>query len=617
MIGEFLINEGLADKEIIEKALAVQKKSGGRLGDILQATGGIRALDYYRALSSYYGLEFIDLTKDPPEEDLVLDKDKEVYAAELILPVTAARGVVTVVTADPCERVFQLIRSRWGQDARVAVTSKFDIFWTLQRVFDVKYTDEIISELYERSPEKSALKTFTWPQMVTASFLVLSFIVILYIHHPTGMVLFNSFLTVSISVVLVYKFILSGIGLGIPSRAHEAPVEIDEKTLPVYTILVPMFMEKKVTVEHLVDSILRLDYPAHKLDVKLVLEGDDDKTIEIVKGMKLPLNFEIFRVPPGEPRTKPKACNYALKFAKGEFITIYDAEDRPDPGQLKTAIQAFREDGGIACVQSALNYYNSRDNWLTRMFTIEYTNWFDLMLPALSKLKHPIPLGGTSNHFRTAFLKQMVAWDPFNVTEDADLGIRMSRLGYVSKVISSTTYEEANCRTISWIKQRTRWLKGYMQTYLVHMRSPAKLYRELGAGGFLSFQLFIGGTVLSNLANIILYVIFFIWLLAGADTIDYLFPSPTYELALINFVVGNAALILMNILSIYRRRMYGLIPYALTAPLYWLLGGIASYRALHQLFFRPSYWDKTEHGISKVLTKEGKVATAGSRPEQS
>jgi len=199
-------------------------------------------------------------------------------------------------------------------------------------------------------------------------------------------------------------------------------------------------------------------------------------------------------------RTKPKALNYALPLARGEFVVIYDAEDRPEPDQLRRALHR----GGppnLAAVQARLNLYNASDSWLTSQFTIEYCALFDGLLPALDRLSLPIPLGGTSNHFRASALRWLMAWDAFNVTEDADLGIRLARSGYRCQVVASTTHEEAPARLMCWLRQRTRWLKGYVQTWLVHMRSPAALWRELGPRGFLAFQIMVGGTVLSALAH--------------------------------------------------------------------------------------------------------------------
>lgn len=602
LLGEFLVKEGLANQQEIDAAMAMQRLNGGRLGEILQAQLGIRALDYYKALARYYGRDFVDLVADKPDSRLLLDSERDIYVRELVLPVRQKSGAIQVATADPSDRVFQLIRTRWGDNAHIVVTSKFDIFWTIQNAFNKNYTHEIINELYEKTPEKSAFKTFTMAQKVIAITVLAGFFALLYIHHPAASILANTILTLSVTATLAYKLLFAVIGLSIPIRPPINDIdEMDEPSLPVYTILVPLFHEKRVTIESLANNLQKLDYPPHKLDIKLVLESDDLETINIAKALHLPSRFEIVLIPPSEPRTKPKACNYALKFARGEYVTIFDAEDHPDPRQIKLALRAFSEgDAKLACVQCALNYYNSRENWLTRMFTMEYTFWFDLMLPAMSKLSQPIPLGGTSNHFRTEFLRNMVAWDPFNVTEDADLGIRINRLGYESKVLSSTTYEEATSRVIPWIKQRTRWMKGYMQTYLVHMRQPARLYRELGLKGFLGFQLFVGGAIFANLTNLILLVVFGLTLWFGASFTSYLFPSPILEVAWFNFVVGNLLLMLLNLLAIWRRRMFDLIPFVLTVPVYWLLASIATYRALYQIFFKPSYWDKTEHGVSKV-----------------
>ena len=237
-------------------------------------------------------------------------------------------------------------------------------------------------------------------------------------------------------------------------------------------------------------------------EIKLILEAADAETIAAARALDLPGNVEILVVPDLHPRTKPKALNYALPLARGDYLVIYDAEDRPERDQLRKGIAAFRQGPpNLACVQAKLNLYNADDNWLTRQFTIEYGALFDGLLPALDRLRLPIPLGGTSNHFRVAALKWLMAWDPFNVTEDADLGTRLARSGYRCQVLSSTTFEEAPVRFASWLRQRTRWIKGYMQTWLVHMRQPAKLWRELGPAGFLGFQVMVGGTVLSALVH--------------------------------------------------------------------------------------------------------------------
>lgn len=263
------------------------------------------------------------------------------------------------------------------------------------------------------------------------------------------------------------------------ARATETvPSRVPDAELPIYTILVPLYRE------------------AHML-APLVLEAVDRDTLAAAQALHLPGNIEIIVVPELHPRTKPKALNYALPLARGEYLVIFDAEDRPDRDQLRRAYASFRRGSpNLACVQAALNIYNARDTWLTRQFTLEYCALFDALLPALDRLRLPVPLGGTSNHFRMSALKWLMAWDPFNVTEDADLGMRLARSGYRCAMLPSTTYEKAPPRLSSWLRQRTRWLKGYVQTWLVHMRSPRRLWRELGPRGFLGFQTVVGGTIL-------------------------------------------------------------------------------------------------------------------------
>ena len=252
----------------------------------------------------------------------------------------------------------------------------------------------------------------------------------------------------------------------------------------------------------LAQALRKLDYPLGKLDIKLVLEADDHETIAVARTLGLEGVFEVIRVPPSQPQTKPKACNFALGFARGEYLVIYDAEDRPEPDQLRKVVATFaRSPANTACLQCRLNYYNASENWLTRMFTLDYSLWFDQVLPGLERLGIPIPLGGTSNHFKIDVLRELHAWDPFNVTEDADLGIRLTQKGYRVGVVDSTTFEEASREAGNWIRQRSRWIKGYMQTFLVHTRRPLHLIRTTGLLGFLGFVFFIGGTVLSGLLN--------------------------------------------------------------------------------------------------------------------
>ncbi|MEQ1713421.1 MAG: glycosyltransferase, partial [Hyphomicrobium sp.] len=275
---------------------------------------------------------------------------------------------------------------------------------------------------------------------------------------------------------------------------------------PHYTVLVPLYREAPV-VPQLVAALEALDYPPARLDVMLIVEHDDAATRDAIRRSAPPSHMRVVVVPPGLPRTKPRALNHALSFAGGEFVVVFDAEDQPEPDQLRKALAVFRSSpANLGCLQARLNVYNPAASWLTRQFAIEYMALFDGILPALERYRLPVMLGGTSNHFPRAVLESVHGWDPYNVTEDADLGLRLARRGYHVGVLASTTWEEAPEAYGVWLGQRTRWLKGWMQTYLVHMRQPLRLWRELGARRFLAFNLLTGGVVLSALVHPWIYI---------------------------------------------------------------------------------------------------------------
>jgi cellulose synthase/poly-beta-1,6-N-acetylglucosamine synthase-like glycosyltransferase len=308
--------------------------------------------------------------------------------------------------------------------------------------------------------------------------------------------------------------------------------------------------------------------------------------------------FEVIIAPSGGPRTKPKALNAALPFVRGKFVAVFDAEDRPEPDQLRLALEAFvAGDEKLACVQARLTIDNTADSWLTRLFTAEYAGLFDVFLPGLAALRLPLPLGGSSNHFRTDVLRRIGAWDPHNVTEDADLGMRLARFGYQTAVIPSTTYEEAPGRLPAWLRQRTRWFKGWMQTWLVHTRSPRRLIHDLGWPGFAVFQLLVGGTVLAALVHG-LFAARFAWRLATAPGGEIAAVWLGFDATMLLFGYGVSAA--LGIIGLYRRRLLGCAWALLLTPVYWLLLSIAAWRALFQLLRDPQRWEKTEHGLART-----------------
>jgi cellulose synthase/poly-beta-1,6-N-acetylglucosamine synthase-like glycosyltransferase len=287
-----------------------------------------------------------------------------------------------------------------------------------------------------------------------------------------------------------------------------------------------------------------------------------------------------------------------LQSATGDLVTIFDAEDRPEPLQLRRAVVALDRLGeDFACVQARLGYFNARQNLITRWFTIEYGTWFRFLLPGLVSVGAPIPLGGTSNHFRAPLLRALQAWDPYNVTEDADLGIRLARLGYSVGVLDSITDEEANSDFVNWVKQRSRWYKGYLQTWLVHMRRPVAVHRELGVRGALGLHLFVLGTPLTAVINPLFWILAVLWFAQKPGGVAALFPPQVYYIALACFVLGNAAVVYVNVLTTRVINQPGLLGAALLVPAYWVMMSVAAAKAGYQLVFKPSYWEKTSHGL--------------------
>jgi glycosyltransferase XagB len=394
-----------------------------------------------------------------------------------------------------------------------------------------------------------------------------------------------------------------------PVKVSRRELRLLERDLPSYTVMVPLYNEAAV-VTSLLASLEELDYPLHRLQILLLCERDDDATLRALREANPGPPVEIVVIEPSHPRTKPKVCNVGLERATGQYLVVYDAEDRPQPDQLKKAVAAFRKlRRRVVCLQARLQYRNPDTNLLTRFFASEYGTFYDMLLPSLARRGLPVPLGGTSNHFRSAALRDLGGWDSFNVTEDLDLGMCIARHGWRVEILDSVTWEEANSRLGNWIRQRSRWLKGYMQTYLVHMRSPLRTWRELGTANFLAFQLLVGGTPLMTLLNPVLWALTLAYMVTGSPLIQQLFPAPVFYVGITSMVIGNFAfvyyLVTGSIVLGHNRNA----KWMLLAPLYWLLMSCAAWKAALQLVVRPHYWEKTLHG----LVEEAAVEPYGGR----
>ncbi len=563
-------------------------------------------------LCSDYGIEFGDIwwidrpdrasvTAGVPEEDMAnaisrhlalprFDR-REVVVLDGDIPASLRAGSLLV---DDGGRIVELCDGIPQTDYRAEVCSYGELRALVEGQWRDDFTEAAVDGLFQLAPEHSAKYIMSKAQFVVLCIAAIAFLVavwtsvITFLQVALGLV--NLFLFASVAFKLVA--VLSGLKAKRPEYALD---EIED--YPFYTILAPVFREPEV-VRSLAKNLGEMNYPADRFEILLLLEEIDDVTAEAL--VDIPGNLLSVVVPASSPQTKPKACNWALHVTRGEFCVIYDAEDKPDVDQLLIALAAFQTPGNedVLVVQGALDYWNDEQNPITRMFALEYAWWFQCMLPGLSALGVPIPLGGTSNHFRSGPLREIHGWDGYNVTEDADLGIRASAHGWRVSIIPSMTKEEANSQAWNFVRQRSRWLKGYMMTALVRTRHPIELYRTVGIRGFASFVFLIAGTPFTFLVTPVLWVLFFLSITIGPEWLAVLFEGRWGTLATINLFVVNAVVMWLNLMACTYEQRSKLVWWTFANPFYWLLHSTAAYMGLYELIVKPHFWQKTNHGLA-------------------
>lgn len=603
----FLLERGVINAGQAAVARAANARTGVHVDEVLINLGMVDPDELIASTSTAWGIPTISL-EHPSSVDLPFARGFEGQASlqRQWMPVSRdADGRVVVAISHRPEVDDELAaRALVGGDVRFVATSSWSMRRAALRIFADRIADSAANDLFRQNPLVSARTVFARWQAVTAIAIVVGTIAALLIAPLPVAITVLGLVSVAFLASIVFKFVVSLWGARYDVVELITPGDIAALTdfdLPRYTILVPVYRESNI-VAQLVRNLGSIDYPAEKLEVLILIEADDEETRAALAAAKPPAHFHVITVPEGTPRTKPRACNVGLAFATGDFLVIYDAEDTPDADQLKKAVVAFRRGGDeLVCVQAALTYFNANENVLTRMFTLEYNYWFDYMLPGLEVLDLPIPLGGTSNHFRIEALRELGGWDPYNVTEDADLGIRASALGYRVGVVNSATLEEANTSIPNFIRQRSRWIKGYMQTSLVHSRSPLALIKRIGILRFGSFVLLIGGTPVTFLAVLPFMALMVASVLVPEQWIADVFPLWLLWLCLLNFVIGNSIIVYLTMMGPYKRASFDLILWALLNPVYWILHSIAAYKALWQLLVKPHYWEKTDHGLTSQI----------------
>ena len=566
--------------------------------DVLITAGDITETAYYRRLADHLGLSFVG------PDRVVSHTGAKIFAVEDLKRIRLAEightALGRLVAVAPhgigVRRLAELVADNPEMRHFLRIAPVSAIRAGLVDAFGSALTGAALGALANRYPSMSARAVAGWRGPAALAFGMLIG-VISWQWSPMA-----TALAVNIALTLPFLAIVSmRLAAALAWHAPMAPERISgDANLPVYSVLVPLYREAGM-VPGLITALRRLDYPAEKLDIKLIVEADDGQTRSAIEALDLGAPFETVVVPPSRPRTKPKALSFALPLARGTYIVVYDAEDRPDADQLRIALAAFRRGGRrLGCVQARLVVDPPNGHFLARQFTAEYAGLFFVFLPFLARLAAPLPLGGTSNHFRREVLEKIGGWDPYNVTEDADIGIRLARFGFRAGVIASATREEPPARLGDWLKQRTRWFKGWMQTWSVHMRQPGQMLDALGWRGFLLFQLTIGGQVLSALIHPV-----FLLIVAATlpDFVDTLLAAGPLGLLLLgingfNLLAGYAGGIALALVGLRHRDAGTLAWHLVWLPLYWVLMSLAAYRAAWQYWAAPALWEKTPHGLT-------------------
>ena len=569
--------------------------------EILISRGWVKRADYYKTLSNILNLDLFDPNKDTVQLELIGDKFYEEYKTYKFLPIScSSNGTVSIITSNVSVELFGFLTSHFNS-YKVIIASPDDMAWLLRKRFQKRELHSSSNQVYDRAPEASARVVISKKAAILSLFIIAPLLFIV----DTNVVILLGLVVFLLCQFLKVYLVLSTLEFSYEFEMDFSSLKnIDDESLPPYSIIVALYKEKTV-IPQLIKALTQMDYPQEKLDIKLVIEEDDKETLEAIIAQQPPQNVDTIIVPSATDvdvvKTKARACNYAIPYCAGEYIALYDAEDVPDKMQLKKAVSEFRNPkSDVSCVQAKLNFYNASQNLLTRMFDMEYRIWFKLFLPGLHLLQSPIPLGGTSNHFKKDVLEELGGWDAYNVTEDADLGIRLFLEGYNVGLLDSETPEECPSRISSWVKQRSRWIKGHLITFLVHARNPIKLLQDLGVKNFFVLVLFIFFPIMSFLLYPVLWGIFFADLLQvevyGID--GFIFSPEIKNVLMTALIVPNIIYILFAVVISIKDKRYLDLPYAFLQPLYWFLHSIAAYYAVYEAVFRPHYWHKTDHGAS-------------------
>ncbi|MGR1580430.1 glycosyltransferase [Thalassobius sp. S69A] len=597
--GQYLMDRGVIGSAHMLRANAERLTSDADLGEVLIALGALSPDSYADRAAEWMRTSRATPAELTPNLQMLDHLGPRFCLRYGILPLGERAGLTYIATARPesFQKLLPDLPTDWGVIQPVAATLD-----DIQAVIAQTYRDQLTYAAQTRTPDFESCRSWenVSRQRVWLSALAILSLLALTVLYPiavfTTITAWAAFAMLVSTVIKVVSFLAYLTNRADPTPPPHVPPDPHYKR-PRISILVPLYRETEIA-RVLLRRLTRLTYPKSLLDVVLVLEENDTLTREAVAEATLPHWMRVVVVPDGAPKTKPRAMNYALDFCDGDIIGIFDAEDAPEPDQLDKVAEQFRTaPADVVCLQGVLDYYNARQNWMARCFTIEYAAWFRVIMPGLQQLGFALPLGGTTLYFRREPLEELGGWDAHNVTEDADLGFRLARHGYRTAMLDSTTREEANCRPLPWVKQRSRWLKGYMVTYMVHMRAPARLFRDLGAWKFLGFQ---AHFITAMSCFLLAPFLWSNWLMVFGlyhPLTEVVSGEWIRTMAIMFFTVElcNIGVGLVAVSGPAHRHLLAWVP---SMHFYYPLGILAAYKALYELVCAPFYWDKTEHGHS-------------------
>ncbi|MFK7762364.1 MAG: glycosyltransferase family 2 protein [Roseobacter sp.] len=593
-IGRLLVDQGKIDPQDLRQALFLQESIDAPLGDILIAEGRIDKRDVLSALAVQARAEGADLELDSPDPEMAHVLPVAICLAFGVVPWREDNQALYVATSSPAR--FAAMRNAVGhRDKPLFPVIVDDV--QIQAHQSRLYGESLAHAAASRVPLAQSCRGWGQKsrQRVLLAALIFSAAVFALIMEPLWSITILSLWAV---LTLAMNSTLKALAL----LTHLWPVHKSAEPppfrMPKVSVLVPLLKEREIA-EQLVARLRHLTYPKSLLNVVLVLEAGDDLTRDTIARTTLPDWMTVIEVPEaGGLTTKPRALNYALDFCKGSIIGVWDAEDWPEADQIEKVVTRFRAaPKEVVCLQGILDYYNSRSSWIARCFTIEYAMWWRIIMPGIARLGLVVPLGGTTLFFKRNALEELGGWDAHNVTEDADLGVRLARHGYKTELLQTVTREEATSRMWPWVRQRSRWLKGFLVTYFVHMRNPVTLLREVGLWRFMGLQTIFLAAV-SQFATAPLLWSFWITLLGVTHPVEItLGPTAIWSLAVF-FLAAEALTLLLGLVATASRDRRHLIPILPTTMIYFALGALAAYKAVWELIRMPFYWDKTQHGVS-------------------